>query len=690
MSPPSADARRAAGRALTGATPVTQLKGVGPALKTRLERLGIFVLRDLLLHLPLRYEDRTRYVPLHRVKHGEPALFHGEIVEANIAFGRRRSLVLTITDGQGYLQLRFFHFSRRQQQELLAGVRLRGFGEPRFTGRQLEIAHPEYRIVTGELPPPDGVLTPVYPTTEGLGQNRLRKLVEQALGVGWDGFEMPMTEELALSVGEAIALVHQPPPETSGAEMHAARSRLAMDELIAHHLLMKERQVIRQREQTQALPQAKGLGRELLGRLGFELTGAQKRCLRELFADLDRDQPMMRLVQGDVGSGKTILAAFAAIRAAEHGAQTAIMAPTEILAEQHYMNFSDWLSPLGVEVCLLTGRLSAAERRDRLARIAAGEVSVVVGTHALFQRSVEFHRLALAVIDEQHRFGVHQRMSLKHKGMLPHQLIMTATPIPRTLTMAIYADLDISIIDELPKGRQPIQTRRLPDQRRQEVIDWLQPRLAKGDQVYWVCNLIDPSEDEKLHSVTDLDEELGKLLPGVTRTVLHGRLPSAEKSQIMADFKAGKTHLLLATTVIEVGVDVPNASVIVIENSERLGLAQLHQLRGRVGRGSRKSYCVLLHAQPLGEFAEARLQAMVKSQDGFYIAEKDLELRGPGDVLGTRQTGEAEFRVADLMRDAELLPLVATLGDALVARDPAAASALLSTWATPDWGYGGV
>jgi len=671
----------------SGTTDLKKLKGVGPAMELKLARLGMFVLRDLLLHLPLRYEDRTRYIPLSLMRPGKAALFHGEIVEASVQFGRRRSLLLTLTDGSGYLALRFFHFSRRQQDELLAGVTIRGFGEPRFTGKNIEIAHPEYRLVRGELPPPDGVLTPVYPSTEGLGQTTLRKLVSQALEVGWDGFEMPGFSPL---MSEAIQTLHRPPADTEAIDIDKAQQRLATDELVAHHLLMKERQVLRRRERTTPLPQAKGLGRALLDRLGFELTDAQKRCLRELFADLDRDQPMMRLVQGDVGSGKTILAAFAAIRAAEHGAQTAIMAPTEILAEQHYLNFSEWLSPLGIEVCLLTGRLSAADRRHRLALIETGKVPVVIGTHALFQQSVNFDNLALAVIDEQHRFGVHQRMALKHKGKMPHQLIMTATPIPRTLTMAIYADLDISIIDELPKGRQPIETRMLADSRRDEVIDWLRPRLEKGDQVYWVCNLIDPSEDPALHCVSDLFENLQQSLPAVPAALLHGRLPSAEKSSVMTNFKAAETRLLVATTVIEVGVDVPNASVIVIENAERLGLAQLHQLRGRVGRGTRKSYCVLLHNEKLGEFARHRLGAMVASQDGFLIAEKDLELRGPGDVLGTRQTGEAQFRVADLMRDAELLPAIGALGDKLLAEDPDSAAAVLNTWATPDWGFGSV
>ena len=671
---------------LQGVSELIKLKGVGPSLAQKLERLGLFVVRDLLLHLPSRYEDRTRYWPLANLTPGTAALCHGEIVEARIGYGQRRSLIITTFDGTGYAQLRFFHFSRRQQQELVTGVKMRWFGEPRFSGQAIEIVHPEYRVFTGDPPPPDASLAPVYPTTDGLGQNRMRALAQQALAVGWDGYELPGLP----SMRAAITKLHQPPPTTPLTELDAAVRRLAMDELLAHHVLLKERQVIRQRQKTQALPQAQGLGRTLLAQLGFELTNAQKRCLREIFTDLDRELPMMRLVQGDVGSGKTILAAFAAIRAAEHGAQTALMAPTEILAEQHYLNFSDWLAPLGIEVTLLTGTLSAPVKRNRLERIRNGEVAIVIGTHALFQRQVEFHELALAVIDEQHRFGVHQRMSLRHKGRLPHQLIMTATPIPRTLTMALYADLDISVIDELPKNRQPINTRLLPDTRRQEVLDWLAPRLAKDDQVYWVCNLIDPSEDKKLHCVTELLDLLAHAFPEVPMAMLHGRLPASDKQASMAAFKAGELRLLVATTVIEVGVDVPNASVMVIENSERLGLAQLHQLRGRVGRGHKRSYCVLLHTEQPGALATARLQALRDSQDGFVIAERDLELRGPGDVLGTRQTGDQQFRVADLARDSELLEQITHMGDELLAADPNSATALLETWATPDWGYGGV
>lgn len=671
---------------LTGVSRLANLKGVGPALQTKLEKLGLFVVRDLLLHLPLRYEDRTRYWSLKDLTPGTPALCHGEIVEAKTHYGKRRSLVITVSDNTGYAQLRFFHFSRRQQQELLPGVRLRWFGEPRFSGQAIETVHPEYRTFSGEPPPPHDALAPVYPTTDGLGQVRMRALAQQALDVGWDGFELPGL----LSMRTAIEVLHRPPPHTPLTELDSATRRLALDELLAHYLLLKERQVVRQRQKTQALPQAQGLGRKLLQGLGFELTNAQRRCVKEIFADLDRELPMMRLVQGDVGSGKTILAAFAAIRAAEHGAQTAVMAPTEILAEQHYLNFSDWLAPLGIEVTLLTGTLSAPIKRDRLARIREGSVHIVIGTHALFQRQVEFHDLALAIIDEQHRFGVHQRMSLRHKGRLPHQLIMTATPIPRTLTMALYADLNISIIDELPKNRQPISTRLLPDSRRQELLDWLAPRFAKGDQVYWVCNLIDPSEDKKLHCVTDMLELLAGAFPQVPKALLHGRLSAAEKQASMSAFKAGELQLLVATTVIEVGVDVPNASVMVIENSERLGLAQLHQLRGRVGRGHKRSYCVLLHTERPGNLATARLSALRDSQDGFVIAERDLELRGPGDVLGTRQTGDQQFRVADLGRDSHLTDQVIQLGDQLLVEDPDSASALLATWATPEWGYGGV
>lgn len=671
---------------ITGISALVKLKGVGPSLEQKLQRLGLFVIRDLLLHLPNRYEDRTRYWSIAELSPGTAALCHGEIVEARVTFGQRRALLLTVTDTTGYIQLRFFHFSRRQQQDLQSGAKLYWFGEPRFIGQTLEIIHPEYRLFNESPPPPDSRLAPVYPTTDGVGQARLRALTEQALAIGWDGYELPGLP----SVQAAIGILHRPPAHTPLAEIDAATRRLALDELLAHYLLLKERQVIRQRQKTQALPQAQGLGRTLLNRLGFELTNAQKRCLKEIFADLDQELPMMRLVQGDVGSGKTILAAFAAIRAAEHGAQTALMAPTEILAEQHYINFSDWLEPLGIEVTLLTGALSAPIKRNRLERIRAGEVAIVIGTHALFQRQVEFHDLALAVIDEQHRFGVHQRMSLRHKGRLPHQLIMTATPIPRTLTMALYADLNVSIIDELPKDRQPIGTRLLSDNRRQEVIDWLIPRFARGDQVYWVCNLIDPSDDKKLHCVTDHLPLLQSAFPDVPMAVLHGRLSATEKQATMAAFKARELQLLIATTVIEVGVDVPNASVMVIENSERLGLSQLHQLRGRVGRGHKRSYCVLLHTDALGALAKSRLQALRDSQDGFVIAERDLELRGPGDVLGTRQTGDQQFRVADLGRDSGLTEQVIQLGDELLREDPNSATALLSTWATPDWGYGGV
>ncbi|MEM7219951.1 MAG: ATP-dependent DNA helicase RecG [Pseudomonadota bacterium] len=671
---------------MEGTAPVTALTGVGPKVAEKLERIGVFCVRDLLLHLPLRYEDRTRYVDLARLQAGEPALFHGEIVEARVLFGRRRSLLLTLYDGSGYLRVRFFHFSRRQQDDLQAGARLRGFGEPRWQRDGLEVVHPDYRMIGAQLPPPDGELAPVYPTTEGLGQARLQRLIGQALEIGWDGFEL----DALPSIAAAIELLHAPPPDIDEAALEAARDRVAVDELLAHHLLLRERQAVRERERTRPLGQAGGLGRELHRRLGFELTGAQKRCLREIFADLDREIPMLRLVQGDVGSGKTILAAFAAIRATEHGAQTAVLAPTEILAEQHYLNFVDWLAPLGIEVTLLTGRLGAADQRAARQAIAEGRTQVAIGTHALFQRSVEFAELALVIIDEQHRFGVHQRLRLRHKGSLPHQLVMTATPIPRTLTMAFYADLDVSVIDELPPGRQTIETRVLPDTRREEVVEWLAERLARGDQAYWVTSLIEPGEDTSLVSAEAHSEWLREVLPGVSTATLHGRLHANDKQAIMASFKAGEIALLVATTVVEVGVDVPNASVMVIENAERFGLAQLHQLRGRVGRGSRKSFCVLLHAGTPGEHASARLDVMRETNDGFRIAERDLEIRGPGDVLGTRQTGEQRFRIADPLRDAPLLGQVRSLGDRLLADQPDAVRALLATWASIERGYGSV
>ncbi len=662
--------------------PITSLKGVGPSLAEKLARLGISNTLDLLLHLPRRYQDRSHLVELSSLVGDEECLIEGEIVAARVAYGRARNLLVTVADDTGFINLRFFHFARNQQQALQSGVKVRCFGQVRLGREGFEMVHPEYRIFSGSPPPLAAALTPVYPTTKGVGQTRLGSLVAQVLAA-----ELPEDE------GEpfrALRYLHQPPTDARDDEIARYQARLAFDELTAYYLVMRRRAALRAKTGTRALPPAKQLGRKLLTGLGFELTGAQRRVLREVLEDLEKTEPMLRLVQGDVGSGKTVIAAFAAIRASEHGAQTAMMAPTEILAEQHYLNFRDWLEPLGIRVVHLTGSQSAAQKREALEAISSGSASVAVGTHALFQKQVNFAALALTIVDEQHRFGVHQRMALRAKGSLPHQLVMTATPIPRTLTMALYADMAVSIIDELPKGRQSIDTVVLADNRRDEVFARIEALLARGEQAYWVCPLIDESEQLNAMSVETLSGLLAQSLPQHEIGILHGRMPSADKADVMARFKAGQIELLLATTVVEVGVDVPNATLMVIENPERMGLSQLHQLRGRVGRGSQRSHCVLLYASPLSEAGRTRLSVMRDSQDGFYIAEKDLELRGPGDLLGTRQTGEQQFRIADLAVHAHMLPEVAVRGDALLQDQPEVALRLLQMWAPEETSESGV
>ena len=658
--------------------PVTDLKGVGPGLAEKLERLGIRRIGDLLLHLPIRYQDRSRLIPLASLTPGEECMVEGRVLETRVTFGQRRSLITVIGDGTGILRLRFFHFSTAQQNGLRVGMLVRAFGDPRTGAGGLEMVHPEYRCFDDLTPALESGLTPVYGTTRGLSQDRLRRITAQLAGLAWPSDPgSPYADLLRL---------HQPGPQLSAADLDAARERLAIDELTAYYLIMRHRQLSREQQATLALPRAQQLGRRLLAGLGFRLTGAQRRVVREVLQDLEQTRPMLRLLQGDVGSGKTVVAAFAAVRAAEHGAQTALMAPTEILAEQHYLNFSNWLKPLGIEVVLLTGAMGVRARRQVCDAIAAGTALVAVGTHALFQEGVAFARLALNIIDEQHRFGVHQRMALRDKGNLPHQLVMTATPIPRTLTMALYADMAVSVIDELPSGRQPIDTRVVPDSRRDEVIAGLRQVLGRGAQAYWVCPLIEESDQLTLAAAESTAEALSASLPEFKVDLLHGRMTSARKAEVMTAFKAGVTQLLVATTVIEVGVDVPNATLMVIENPERMGLAQLHQLRGRVGRGAQRSACVLLYQPPLGAIARARLSTIRDSQDGFFIAEKDLELRGPGELLGTRQTGEQGFRIADLAVHAHLVPEAIRRGDLLLKERPDEARALLRAWAPTDTG----
>ena len=633
---------------------------------------------DLLLHLPHRYQDRTRIVPLKALRIGQECLVQGQVTDSRITYGRQRNWLVVLNDGEGALTLRFFHFSQRQVESLKIGRIARCFGEVRAGPTGMEMAHPEYRDYAEPPTELEASLTPVYPTTKGLGQTRLRALVAQVRALDWpQGSALPL---------ESLFFLHLPPTGATGEDIAEAQERIARDELTAYYLVMRFRQSQRQSQQAPPLPQAQQLGRTLLEQLGFKLTGAQRRVVREVLLDLAEARPMLRLLQGDVGSGKTVVAAFAAIRAAEHQAQTALMAPTEILAEQHYLSFSSWLAPLGIPVAMLTGGQSKAVRQRVLDGLASGETLVAVGTHALFQQATAFTNLALTIVDEQHRFGVHQRMALRAKGRMPHQLIMTATPIPRTLTMALYADMDVSLLDELPPGRQPIDTRLVAASRRDEVLARIAKVLDAGQQAYWVCTLIEDSDQLYAESAESTWQRLKAQLPGRRIGLIHGRMKSEEKAAVMAAFKSGDHQLLVATTVIEVGVDVPNASLMVIENPERLGLAQLHQLRGRIGRGSRKSYCILLYGTPLGEISRERLKVIRESQDGFHIAEQDLALRGPGEILGTRQTGETRFRVASLERHAHLIPEIIQEGQRLLAEAPEEAEALRLAWAGGDVG----
>ncbi|MEM7077337.1 MAG: ATP-dependent DNA helicase RecG [Pseudomonadota bacterium] len=649
---------------------ITHLKGVGPSLAEKLAKLGVVRLIDLLLHLPLRYQDRSRLTPLDAIGNGEEHLIQGEILSSHVQFGKRRSLVVQVRDLRGQVSLRFFHFSKYQQNKLQDGY-IRAYGEFKFYGKELTCVHPEYETFDFEPAAPEPSLTPIYPTTAGLGQNKLRSLLATLCALDWP--------DVAGAPFAKLRFLHEPPAHTSPGELEQVQADIAAEELTAFYLVMKGRALERRNASARALPQSVGLGRTLLQQLGFKLTGAQARVVAEILQDLSESRPMLRLVQGDVGSGKTIVAAFAAIRAAEQNCQTAIMAPTELLAEQHYVNFANWLTPLGIEVTLLTGALSAAQSRERIAAVEDGSAAVVVGTHALFQNKVTFANLGLSIIDEQHRFGVHQRMALQHKAAdtMPHQLVMTATPIPRTLTMALYADMDVSVIDELPKGRQPITTHTLANSKRPALVERMTRVLASGQQVYWVCTLIDKSDEINAMPVTTLHAQLTEALPNFSVGLLHGRMKSDDKISVMQAFKNNELDLLVATTVIEVGVDVPNATHMAIENAERLGLAQLHQLRGRVGRGHLASHCYLLFESGLGEAAKFRLNVMRESQDGFYLAEQDLKLRGPGDILGTRQAGEQSFRIADLERHADLMPTVIARGDALLQAPPGSDDALL-------------
>ena len=672
---------------------VTSLKGVGPSVAEKLANLHLHTIQDVLFHLPTRYQDRTRVLPIGSLQAGMECVVEADIQRAEIKFGRRRMLLVRIADGTGPLLLRFFHFNRSQQERLQAGDRIRCFGEVRKGAATLEMVHPEYKILgSEEISAVEETLTPIYRATDGVHQATLRKLTDQALLSAHQVKELIPAEycpdQYQYRLIDALQMVHRPPPDADVSQLtsgiHPAQQRLAFEELLAQLLSLKK---LRQRiSLNPSFPMTANasLRGKFLEQLPFTLTAAQQRVAEEISSDLQQNTPMMRLLQGDVGSGKTVVAALACLQAIEAGYQTAVMAPTEILAEQHYQNFRDWFEPLGIKISWHTGKLKAAQRREMQELISSGESQLAIGTHALFQTDIAFKNLGLFVIDEQHRFGVQQRMALQQKGErdghLPHQLIMTATPIPRTLAMTAYVDLDLSIIDELPPGRKPVTTTVLSVERRDQVIERVAQACSEGQQCYWVCTLIEESEMLQCQAAEEAFEYLQQTLHDLNVGLIHGRMKPTEKEQIMSDFKAAELDLLVATTVIEVGVDVPNASLMVIENAERLGLSQLHQLRGRVGRGSTASHCLLIYKAPLSANGKERLAAMRETNDGFKIAQIDLELRGPGEFLGTRQTGLVEFKIADLLRDKGLIPEVQSVSEVLLERYPTQVDAIITRW----------
>lgn len=698
---------------------VKYLKGVGPAMAAKLAKLHLYTVQDVLFHLPLRYQDRTRLTPLGALQHGVEVVVEGEVEHAEIVFRRRRTLLIQISDGTGSLLLRFFYFNQSQKEALKRGTKVRCFGEARESKLgQFEIVHPEYRYADGLGEGMDETLTPIYPATEGVQQATLRKIALQAIAQLDEGLLpdlIPPSRSLsAYALADALKLVHTPTPDVSVYDLtegiHPAQQRLAFEELLAHHLSMQQMRLqVQQEAAVSIIPQSTEMGFDKLSplslskpvdqggdssdfllekqfrqQLPFQLTGAQERVLKDIKRDIALSYPALRLVQGDVGSGKTVVAAIAALNAIEAGQQAALMAPTELLAEQHYANLQSWCELLGVKVGWLSGRIKGKKREAVLQQFRDGEVQLALGTHALFQEDVEFQKLALLIVDEQHRFGVHQRLALREKGQCsgysPHQIIMTATPIPRTLAMTAYADLDYSVIDELPPGRTPVKTVALPESKREQVIQRIREACKSGRQAYWVCTLIEESDVLQCQAAEDTATLLAEQMPEVKIALVHGRMKAAEKEQVMAAFKAGKIDLLVATTVIEVGVDVPNASLMIMENAERLGLSQLHQLRGRVGRGAVESSCVLLYKTPLGQKAKKRLDVMRSTNDGFIIAQEDLDMRGPGEVLGTRQTGMVNFRVADVVRDAELLDQVHSLAAEMLQQDHPNVRLIIERW----------
>ena len=679
--------------------PVTTLTGIGSRTAANLEKLGIRIIQDLLFHLPIRYEDKTRLYSIAKLTAGMTALISGKVEFIDVLPRGRKSLICRISDSTGFIDLRFFHFTAQQHNALKPGTTISCFGEVQFGYTGLGMVHPEYTVISSsDKAITESHLTPVYPLTEGLSQNVIRKAVKQALAICDNNAQalrdwLPdavLKQRHYPSLAEAIKTLHAPDATITTEALQSgsvpALKRLAFEDLLTHHLSLKLAKHKAKAWQSPHFATATDsvATKPFIDALPFKLTGAQLRVMAEIAADCILPHPMMRLVQGDVGSGKTIVAAYAALLALAAGYQVAIMAPTELLAEQHYRNFSAWFNDFSTQIVLLTGQVKGNPRKEILQALGDGTSGIIIGTHALFQDAVNFHRLGLIIIDEQHRFGVHQRLALRAKGQQgstrPHQLVMTATPIPRTLAMLQYSDLDISIIDELPPGRKPVTTSVIPSERRDDVISRINNWVGNKKQAYWVCTLIEESELLQCEAAEKTAERLKVALPEVRVALLHGRLKASDKEAIMLAFKNHEIDLLVATTVIEVGVDVPNASLMIIENPERLGLSQLHQLRGRVGRGSDDSFCLLLYQSPLSDNARQRLGILRDSNDGFLIAEKDLQLRGPGEVMGTRQTGQVTFKIADLVRDADLLDNIPTVADTLFNDTPEAVAPLIERW----------
>ena len=676
--------------------PVSSLTGIGPQSVTRLEKLGIHTVQDLLFHLPHRYEDRTRIYPINTLSAGMTVLTSGTVDFTEVPMGGRRSLLCRVSDQTGYLTLKFFHFSAKQQSSLSAGTLISCFGEVKQGYQGLEMIHPEYKIIASTKNITEPCLTPIYPLTEGLRQSTLRKATTYALALCLkeehaliDWLPASLLKNLGYpSLTEALLTLHQPAAHITSEQLQSgqlpALKRLAFEELLAHHLILLRNKKTLKQWQAPVFNVNVSIMDAFIHSLPFQLTNAQERVIDDVLVDCTSNQPMIRLVQGDVGSGKTIIAAYAALLATSTGYQVALMAPTELLAEQHFHNFTQWFKNFEIDIVYLTGQLKGKKREESLAAIEKGSAGIIIGTHALFQDSVHFKKLGLIIIDEQHRFGVHQRLALREKGqidhMRPHQLVMTATPIPRTLAMLQYSDLDISIIDELPPGRKPVKTCVIPSDRREDVVVKIENWTKSKHQTYWVCTLIEESDVLQCEAAEKTFEYLTKTLPTVRVALIHGRMKTSEKEVIMRGFKHHDYDVLVATTVIEVGVDVPNASLMVIENAERLGLSQLHQLRGRVGRGDQESYCLLMYQTPLSQTGRYRLGVLRETNDGFVIAEKDLALRGPGDVMGTRQTGLMQLKIANLERDMALLEQIEKAAQLLCSQYSESIQPIIDRW----------